>query len=266
VTNSATGALSGAASLSSVGAIASNLSTGALNGISSATASLGSAASLLTGSSLTGAGSALNGAVGSALAGVTGAATKALGGITGAAGAALGKIDSLTKGLQSGKVGLASLASAGLPAGAAAALSASINALSSSSPFPIKMPSIATGTIDRSEITALASKLLGNPIIPAANFTDPVTAAAKAAADSSSAKLEAYDKIHAEGEVERAKYTKLMNEAIVAFETAKNTLPAGDPEIESLRKAARAAIMKSSDVSIEWYRKEQIALGFKPAI
>jgi hypothetical protein len=58
-------------------------------------------------------------------------------------------VNSLTKGLSEGTQSLTALASAGLPASAAASLQASLSSLSSSSPFPIKIPTIGANTIDR---------------------------------------------------------------------------------------------------------------------
>jgi hypothetical protein len=100
------------------------------------------------------------------------ASSGALNAVAGAAGA-------LTKGLddlKSGKLTLASLASAGLPTGAAAQLNAAISSMSSGGAVQIKLPTVAINTNDRSELTAQITSLLGDAKIPAPNFTgNPAT-------------------------------------------------------------------------------------------
>jgi hypothetical protein len=147
-------------------------------------------------------------------------------GLAGAAGGALGKLNSLTAGLQSGKSGLASLASAGLPAGAAAALAASMNSLSTSSPFPIKMPSIATGTSDRSELVSLGAKLLGNPIIPPPDYAAEYVAAEQRLAEAQ-ARSATVKKLIADLNAGQAK----SDEKKKKWHELRDTLPAGDPAI-----------------------------------
>ena len=208
--------------VSSVGSSISGFLSGAESSLS------GSALSNPTFSldGLSGIGSSINGAVASAGASITGALSSV--GSLNASGAP--SLDSLTQGLQSGKQGLASLASAGLSASSAAALTASINSLSTSSPFPIKMPTVAEATVERGEINNQVTKLLGNPIIPPPNFTDsPGGATTNVVAKQKIYFIyldlkEAYNK---EYEIRFA----AVNAEFNAYVELKKTLPQGDPQL-----------------------------------
>jgi hypothetical protein len=152
------------------------------------------------------------------------ASSSALNSITGAAGA-------LTKGLadlKSGKLTLASLASAGLPAGAAAQLNAAISSMSSGGAVQIKLPTVATNTNDRSELTAQVTSLLGDAKIPIPNFAgNPATTGESPSISKLNEQSEVTKKIIAK--------TEEVREARLAFAKAKNELPAGDPQINELR-------------------------------
>ena len=172
------------------------------------------------------------------------ASSGALNAVTGAAGA-------LTKGLddlKSGKLSLASLASAGLPAGAASQLNAAISAMSSGGAVQIKLPTVAINTTDRSELTSQVTSLLGDAKIPAPNFegnpaTLGKTESTMALDKITEAKKAKSDKI-AELDEKLAQQKKLADDAIAAQQTAKNSLPAGDPSIEELRQKAMVEVDK----------------------
>jgi hypothetical protein len=172
------------------------------------------------------------------------ASSGALNAITGATGA-------LTKGLsdlKSGKLSLASLASAGLPAGAAAQLNAAISSMSSGGAVQIKLPTVAINTNDRSELTSQVTSLLGDAKIPAPNFegnpaTLGKTESTMALDKITEAKKAKSDKI-AELDEKLAQQKKLADDAIAAQQTAKNSLPAGDPSIEELRQKAMVEVDK----------------------
>jgi hypothetical protein len=239
VTSFASGTVSGVTgTLSNVSALASTLSTSALNQVSTATASLGGAAALLTGGSLTGAASKLLGG-----AAVAAAAASALGKLGGAAGAldalknGVGGLTDMAKGLAAGKLGLSSLASMGLSGSASAALAASMNALSTSSPFPIKMPQVAIGTVDRSELVAAATKALGNPIIPAPNYAAPSSEELKAQLT----RLENVQKLREDYSAAVEKFNAAFairhpeaKAKAAEYREAKANLPEGDPEREAI--------------------------------
>jgi hypothetical protein len=154
--------------------------------------------------------------------------------------------NSLTKGLAAGNESLASLASSGLPAGAAAQLQASLNSLSSSSPFPIKLPTVGANTTDRSELSAQLSSVLGDNGIPAPNFsgTGP-SSSAKAASDRLNDLLKEQQLLVVEQEAQ----SKVVNKARVAYLEAKNNLPQGDPAIETAKEAYIAEVKTFGDIT-----------------
>jgi hypothetical protein len=152
----------------------------------------------------------------------------------------------LTKGLADGKQSLTSLASAGLPAGAAASLQASLSSLSSSSPFPIKLPTVGANTIDRSELTAQLSSVLGDKKIPTPNFggSGP-SSSAKAAGD----RLNDLFKQQQALVKEQDEQSKNIAKARAAFIEARDNLPQGDPAIDSAKTAYIAEVKAFSDIT-----------------
>jgi hypothetical protein len=196
------GALTNVPGLSGVSSLVKNASSAVQNGIS-----LGSSAlSTVTGLSAGGLGGALNK--------LSGLNTSAL-----------------TNGLSLGNNSLASLAQLGMPASAAAALQASINALSQPGSLPIKLPTVATGTNDRGEISSLLSSVLGSSKIPLPNFAPRNVSSAetqdllKQSSDISTKMLKLID--------EKDALAKVVAKAYKDWQNSKNTLPAGDPEISA---------------------------------
>ncbi len=246
-----TSAAGGSSVLASIGAAANTISSSVQNGISSASALASGTASLTASGS--GALAGLASGANSALAGITGAAGSALAGITGAAGSALAGITggpggALAGALAAGKDKLSSLASAGLPAGLGAKLSASINSLNTAGADPIKMPSIGLGTVDRTEITASIGAVLGDLKIPGPNFSGAISAAATGAlqaANDISSKLQKYED---ERQAIYDKQKQIVNAAKAAYEKADSTLPAGDPEIDKLGMTAIAEMRKAGAI------------------
>ena len=171
------------------------------------------------------------------------ASSGALNAVTGAAGA-------LTKGLddlKSGKLSLASLASAGLPAGAAAQLNAAISSMSSGGAVQIKLPTVAINTNDRSELTSQVTSLLGNAKIPAPNFAGASEDAYKAGLSKLEQKSQKRKDIQTKIDAKFAEITtakKEVDSASAAYDEAKNNLPAGSPEIEAAIATAKAATEK----------------------
>ena len=220
---------------SSIGGVVSSVGSSISGFLSGAESSLsGSALSNPTFSldGLSGIGSSINGAVASAGASITGALSSV--GSLNASGAP--SLDSLTQGLQSGKQGLASLASAGLSASSAAALTASINSLSTSSPFPIKMPTVAEATVERGEINSQVTKLLGNPIIPPPynSYSDDLVNQQNTASAKHDQKVKIYfiyldlkEAYNKEYEIRFAAVDAEFN----AYVELKKTLPQGDPQL-----------------------------------
>ena len=197
-----------------------NTSTAVTNGITTATAALSGNVSLSSGA-------------------LSGAANK-IESLTGLKG------DTLSKGLAEGTQSLTSLASSGLPAGAAAQLQASLSSLSSSSPFPIKLPTVGSNTTNRSELTAQLSSVLGDAGIPAPNFSGT--------GPSSSAKAEAdkLNELYSQQQalvVEKEAQSKVVNKARNNYLDAKNNLPQGDPAIETAKQTYIAEVKAFGDIT-----------------
>ena len=152
----------------------------------------------------------------------------------------------LAKGLASGTQSLTALASAGLPAGAAASLQASLSSLSSSSPFPIKLPTVGANTTDRGELTAQLSSVLGDKRIPTPNFkgTGPSNAAL-AEANRLSDLIKEQEAVIKDLEVQGKK----IDRARAAFIEARDNLPQGDPAIETAKQAYVAEVKLFGDIT-----------------
>jgi peptidyl-tRNA hydrolase len=250
IVNKSTGTTSGVSdTLASLNSVTKNASASALNKISTSSAASSAASSLLAGGALTGSGKALAGA----LTDPSGLIPK-IPGVPAVPG--VPSVDSLTKSLEVGKQPLSALASTGLPAGAAAALAASMNSLSTASPFPIKMPTVAEATVDRSELSTQISSQLGDSKIPAPNFT------ATGLSPASLNAIDARDKKRAEFFAAQKKYDEeyIVKRAALDIEKAKyvelrENYPVGDPT----REAARAEVNGKIAVFTAWV-EEQNAL------
>jgi hypothetical protein len=217
--NNAKGILNAVPGTGAITGLINNVSTAVTNGISGA-ASLASGAASLTGvtSSLTAAAGSLTGALNSA---------------TGSLSAALtGGIDALKKGATS----LSSLALNSLPPGLGAQLSAAMNSLSAGGSLPIKLPTVATNTLDRSELNAQLSSVLGNAKIPVPNFSGGQAEASLQLSKKQTESYAQYDTIKKDLEKAQDDIFDLKK----AYYTAKKDLPAGDPGVESARDALYA--------------------------
>ena len=152
---------------------------------------------------------------------------------SGALSAATGAVGALTKGLddlKSGKLTLASLASAGLPAGAAAQLNAAISSMSSGGAVQIKLPTVAINTNTRD--TAQTISILGDSRIPAPNYSGINE-------DSYKAGLTKLKELQSTLQESKEKVTQ----ASAALEKAKQDLPAGDPAIAEAEATAKTEIL-----------------------
>jgi len=209
-TKEITGILNNASSAINNGlSLSASIESAATKGVSSV---LGAAAGSIN-SGLTGAVSSLTGAVSS----LTGAAS----GLASLSGNVTGALDKL----KSGSDSLASLAKSGLPAGAAAELSAAINAIASGGPASIKLPTIGISTVDRSEITGSITSVFGDSSIPLPNFSG---------ASSSDALLESIEEqssVIASRIADIELVSKQSKAAFSEFNRLELTLPKGDPAI-----------------------------------
>jgi hypothetical protein len=227
--------------LSGLGSITKNASSAALNQISTATSGSSSLSDLLSGNALIGAGASLSGVLSNPSSlpnGVTGSIPN-ISGLPAVSG--LPSISNLTQGLQSGRQPLSSLVSTGLSPAAAASLTASMNSLSTASPFPIKMPTVAENTINRSEISSQIGNLLGDKKVPVPDFSGLTATPMR---DLSQSEITAYDVNKKEIETlteDRFALVKAEADARYTLSKAKQDLPQGDPSIPALEQAVETA-------------------------
>ena len=124
---------------------------------------------------------------------------------------------------------LTSLASSGLSVGAAADLQSAIAALSSG-PSGIKLPVIGFNTTDRTSITSQITNVLGDPGIPMPNLVGGIPSSAvndaQSLVDQGNKLYDVIDQLDA--------YNKKAEAARKAYESARQTLPAGDPQLAVL--------------------------------
>ncbi len=142
---------------------------------------------------------------------------------------------------------LQSVASAGLPAGAAAALNSAISSLSSGGSVPIKLPTVSVNTVDRGAITTQLGAVFGSSKIPVPNYSgNPATTgetegtAAQTRIVERAKKIKELDEV-IDGALDEAKKLRAeFNKLFEKFEELKFNLPAGDPAIEAALDAAKA--------------------------
>jgi hypothetical protein len=133
--------------------------------------------------------------------------------------------------LKDGTATLQSLASAGLPAGAAAQLNSAISSLSSGGSISIQLPTVAFNTVDRGELTAQITSTLGSAKIPLPNFSgNPATLGKPLSEESLSKYAEINDELNTLVD-QRFELDKSVRDARYALNIAKTDLPAGDPAI-----------------------------------
>jgi hypothetical protein len=128
---------------------------------------------------------------------------------------------------------LLGLASAGLSSGLAAKLNSAISSLSSGGAVPITLPVVGEGTSNRTNLVKNFTDVLNDPKIPAPNYSgNPATTGETAGTEAIRKKLN--DQYELNNKV-LAKVDE-VREARLAYVKAKNELPAGDPQIDELRK------------------------------
>lgn len=259
---SATSVVSGATSLASsaITSGATSLVNNAANAVTTTQALTNGANSLLPSSISTGLGalpgaekavaSVVNNAKGAinSIPG-TGNISTAINQITSAigSGGAIGGIASgLISKLKAPGASLQSLASAGLPAGAAAQLNSAISSLSSGGNLPIKLPTVSVNTVDRSAITSQIGAVFGSSKIPVPNYSgNPATTGETESTQyqnkivERAKKLKELEKQTDEAIAEAKKLKVKFDTAYAKYEEDRNSLPAGDPAIEASLEAAK---------------------------
>ena len=235
------GAVTGALSAASNSIPGASAVTGALNNLQSK-AAVGLAAGATAGiSGLPGGAKAISNIVDNGK-GIAAAAFNAIPGTASIAG--LLKTGGSLASINPAKLSLPSLASIGLPAAGLAQLNSAISSLSSGGAVPIKMATVATNTTDRGEINNLAG-VFGSSKIPLPNFSGVAP---------SSATVDKYnaDKAKIEAKMDELfEQQKTVRNASGAYDTAKNSLPQGDPGISSLKAALDAAQAKADQIEKE---------------
>lgn len=135
------------------------------------------------------------------------------------------------------KNGLQASALSSLPPGAAAQLNSAISSLSSSGSTPIKLPTVAVNTFDRSELNAQVDSLLGDPRIPRPDFTGP--------SEEGLANIEALNQQSLLINDKRKESAKLLDEVNASrqeYYKLESTLPKGDPALVEAKQKFKAAL------------------------
>jgi hypothetical protein len=150
-----------------------------------------------------------------------------------------------------------------------AKLQASVNSVGSASPFPVKTATVANTTNNRSEISAQTNNLLGDSRVPPPDFSGAASAPAATStlpSDDTTKKRAAYlvakqEFLDMEKDYD-AKYAIYKAELLSlhkGIREAKNTLPEGDPEIESLKRQGR----ERAKIILAWNKEASAALTEK---
>ena len=165
--------------------------------------------------------------------------------------------------LKDGTATLQSLASAGLPAGAAAQLNSAMSSLSSGGAISIQLPTVAFNTVDRGELTAQLTSTLGSAKIPLPNFSGNPATLGKPASEES---LNKYAEINEELNTlvdQRYALDKAVRDARYVLNTAKTDLPAGDPAIGVAEQTLNQTKQQLADLDgrITTIRQRQVQLA-----
>ena len=218
-------------------------STSALENLSNAAVSQATGALQSTASTFASGISALPGgqqAVSAVLDKATGAINDKLGSIgkiTGLGNAINGAASDALNGLAKGKMpdlsSLANKALSGLPAGVGSALQGAISSLSAGGQVPIKLPTVATNTVNREGLTAQIKNVLGDPGIPQPNLGGEIPESAK----SDVRKFEDVRKDLQKAINDQEALLKKATQAEKKYRELLATLPQGDPKITEAQLA-----------------------------
>ena len=176
---------------------------------------------------------------------------------------------------------LATSATSTLEPGDAAALTASVNAINVGGSAPAKLPMVSTGSVDRNQVNSQVSSMFSSNRIQLPNFsgvppapapTSSNPAVLQAAAEASAAetttptptsttvgKTEEYLAMKKDYDAKLAMYKDELRSLQDKVKQAKNNLPEGDPEIESLRRQGR----ERGKIILAWEKEAAAALEVK---
>lgn len=169
--------------------------------------------------------------------------------------------------LKDGTATLQSLASSGLPAGAAAQLNSAISSLSSGGAISIQLPTVAFNTVDRGELTAQITSALGSAKIPLPNFSGNPATLGKPMSEESINQFTALNEELNTLVDERFTLDKALRDARYVLNNAKTELPAGDPGIAVAEQAFTQAKQSLTDLDnrITAIRNRQVQLATAPS-
>jgi hypothetical protein len=166
----------------------------------------------------------------------------------------IGNASSILNKLKEPGTTLQSLASTGLPTAQLAEFNSAISSLSSGGAVPIKLPTVAVGTSDRSSITSQLGSVFGSTKIPLPNFSGNPASVGDTAGSSALAENQKRMDDMKEATAKLLEANKEVRIAKAAYYTAKNNLPAGDPQIEEL-KEKWASKVAEADIAVEEAKK-----------
>lgn len=175
---------------------------------------------------------------------------KTLGGVT--AGLPSGSdltasLSDLQNKLKQGSESLVAMASSVLPKGLAAELNSAVNAIAASSPDKLKIPVVATNTVNRGEITSQVSSIISNPKIPAPSYTDGIQQYLK----DEQAKLDAQKEKQKENQKRFDAQYAITAASKKEWLDAANNAPEGDPVVAELKQKFIDEYGKLIDIAAE---------------
>ena len=177
-------------------------------------------------------------------------ATSALNSVPGVASvtALLNNPNALIDKLKSGATSLSNIAAGGLSGSALSQLDSAITSLSSGGAVPIALAKIGINTNDRSGLISQIQNVLGNPKIPAPNYTGNAATFGITSATVSSNKLIEDAKRRTAATNAAIAQLAVANQARIAYVKATSNLPEGDPERVRLLAVWQAELDKSDEL------------------
>lgn len=168
--------------------------------------------------------------------------------------------------LKAGGVSLSALAGLGLPASATAQLNAAMSSLSSGGAVPIKLPTVAINTTNRTDLSSQFKALVPSTV-PLPEFTGNPATFGKTLSSEEIKKYDAAKSELAKLVDDRLDQNIVTRNAEAAYRKAVNDLPQGDPKIDTLKAVWVTAFEKlaAMDKRILELRNIQQQLTTSPA-
>jgi len=156
---------------------------------------------------------------------------------------------------------LLGLANTGLPQSAVAQLTGALSALNFGGGNPVRMPVVATNTYSRTGINTQITNVLGDPKIPAPNFSGGGTPENNAAIQAIERQTQKLNDDNAKRKVLLDRFATQRDIALAArkaYADALNTLPEGDPALIELKQKFDEEHAKVLQIKAEY---EQLILS-----